>query len=104
MAEEFKWSWGKLVKGFLSKSFIAVVIATAVFVIYFLGVFSIRNEMVDWIIATVWGSVLIIFVFSRALEHAIENMKITAEIKAGAQANINADTAKVIEAIREVGK
>lgn len=102
MAEEkakSKWSW---VEFFKSKSFIAVLIATTIFVIYFLGIFKIRNEIVDWIVAVVWGAVLLIFVFSRALETAIENMKITAELKAGAQVTVNAEVAKLLEAIKTI--
>lgn len=98
---KFTWSWPLFFKGFISKSFLAVGISTAIFTLYFLGVFAIHNPTVDWIIATVWGAVLVIFVFSRALETAIENMKITAELKAGATASFNADAGKIIDAVKD---
>ena len=40
----------------------------------------------------------------KAVAGMIENTKITAELKAGAQTNINADTAKIIEAFKSISK
>jgi hypothetical protein len=64
-------------------------------------VFKKTNEIVDIIVAATLPATLLFFIFSRSLETAISNMKIAAEIKAGAQANVNADTNKIIEALKE---
>jgi uncharacterized membrane protein YjjP (DUF1212 family) len=95
--EKQKWSW---VQFFRSKSFMAVIFSLAVFCLWFLGVFKKNNEIVDIVVACTFAASLVFFIFSRSLETAIANMKIAAEFKAGAQANINADTAKVVEAVK----
>jgi uncharacterized membrane protein YjjP (DUF1212 family) len=92
-----KWSW---IQFFRSKSFMAVIFSLAVFCLWFLGVFKKTNEIVDIVVACTFAASLVFFIFSRSLETAIANIKIAAELKAGAQANINADTAKVVEAVK----
>ena len=61
-----------------------------------------RSEGVDsvlsWIVVGVWGILSIILVLHKAFESAVGNAKITAELKAGAQ--LNAEAAKVIEAVK----
>jgi hypothetical protein len=95
-----KWSF---VLFFRSKSFMAVIFSLAVFCLWFLGIFKKVNEIVDIVVACTFAASLVFFIFSRALETAIANMKIAAELKASAQANINTDTAKVIEAVKNIG-
>jgi hypothetical protein len=96
-----KWSWVHL---FRSKSFLAVLISLFVFCLWFFDVFKKTNEIVDIIVGATLPAALLCFIFSRSLETAISNMKIAAEIKAGAQANVNADTAKIVEAIKDIKK
>jgi hypothetical protein len=92
-----KWSWVHFLK---SKSFWAVIFSLAIFCLWFSDIFSKKNEIVDIIVAGTFAATLVCFIFSRSLETAIAGMKITAEIKAGTQANINADTSKIIEAVK----
>jgi hypothetical protein len=92
-----KWSW---IQFFRSKSFMAVIFSLAIFCLWFLGVFKKDNEIVDIVVACTFAASLVFFIFSRSLETAIANMKIAAELKAEAQANINADTAKIIEVLK----
>jgi hypothetical protein len=54
----------------------------------------------------IWGVISVIYLIGEPIEKGIgimfENAKIYAELKAGAQANINTDTAKVIEAVKNI--
>jgi len=54
----------------------------------------------------IWGVISVIYLIGEPIEKGIglmfENAKISAELKAGAQANINTDTAKVIEAVKNI--
>jgi hypothetical protein len=55
----------------------------------------------------IWGIISVIYLIGEPLEKGIgimfENAKLSAEIKAGAQASISTDTAKVKEAIKSSG-
>jgi hypothetical protein len=98
--EKPKWSW---VYFFRSKSFWAVIFSLAIFCLWFLDMFKKTNAIVDIIVAGTFAATLVCFIFSRSLETAISNMKITAELKAEAKANVYSDTAKIIEAIKNNG-
>ena len=57
----------------------------------------------------IWGIISVIYLIGDPIEKGIglmfENAKLTAELKAGAQANINTDTAKAIgAAIKDGGR
>jgi hypothetical protein len=55
-----------------------------------------------------WGVISVIYLIGEPAETGIGTMlgntKISAELKAGAQANLNADPAKVVEAVKNIKK
>jgi hypothetical protein len=104
--KEYKWSWVKFIIGLTrlitSPETIAFGISTwFVYRVLFDNKTALGQEKTLLII---WGAITGLFIlgvsFKKAISNAIYNMKITAELKAGAQANINTDTAKVIEAVK----
>jgi hypothetical protein len=94
-----KWSWTHF---FRSKGFVTVMIATAGWAVWFSGVFPVKSVVGDIIICGGWVGMLVFFIFSRAWDSFFSNIKITAELKAAAQANVNADAAKIIETLKTV--
>jgi len=113
--KEEKWSKDKFTIG-ISKLFVNM--STFAWAVYTVLAFIIILRIIfkaqsDTLIIYLTSPVMIILVsgwvvvsiimgcnLQKAVAGMIENTKITAELKAGAQANINADTAKVIEAIK----
>jgi len=115
--KEEKWSKDKFIIGiaklFVNMSTFAWAMYTVLaFIIILRIIFKAQS---DTLIIYLTSPVMIILVsgwvvvsiimgcnLQKAVAGMIENTKITAEIKAGAQANINADTAKIIEAIKTI--
>jgi len=97
-----KWNWVKFIKGWINHKFLAFVITTLIIykIIFGVTLNLTPNERIAVII--VWGAVTLFFILGKSIDNAIYNAKITAEFKAGAQANINTDTAKVIEAVKSI--
>jgi len=95
--EPRKWSWAEFAIGFLNKKLIVFSVST---VIVFFLLFKVvdADPVFRWIMGGGWLLLGIIFMLSNSIEKAIENSKITLELKAGAQANMNAEMSKVIEA------
>jgi hypothetical protein len=100
--EDEKWNWVKFLKGWINHKFIAFIITTLMInkIIFGKGLSLAANETI--VVIIVWGVVTVFFILGKAIDNAIYNAKITAEFKAGAQANINTDTAKVIEAVKNL--
>jgi hypothetical protein len=95
-----KWSW---VEFFKSKCFWAMVLSVAHNYFWF-AVFSqtIKNQVVDIIVAGTVAAAIVFFIFSRPLETAIANMKMSLELKKELKAN--ADAAGLINAFKNGGK
>jgi hypothetical protein len=100
MEEARKWSWVEFVLGFINKKLLVYGVAT---VIVFFLLFKIvdADPVFRWIMGGGWLLLGIIFMLSASIEKAVENAKISLELKAGAQANLNAEMAKVIEAAKD---
>jgi len=115
--KEEKWSKDKfsigVAKLFVNMATVSWAVYTALAFIVILRI--IFKAQSDTLIVYLTSPVMIILVsgwvvvsiimgcnLQKAVAGMIENTKITAELKAGAQANINADTAKVIEAIKTI--
>ena len=101
MEEPREWSWVEFKIGFLHKSFVVFLIST---VIVFLLLFNVVNAdpVFRWIMGGGWLLLGITYMLSRSIEKAVENAKISLELKAGAQANINAEMSKMIEVMKNV--
>ena len=83
MDNETKWSWTKFWIGKLSNKFIAWVVSTVlVFITLFHNGWTNVNS--ETVILVVWGAVTFIYMLHGAIDIAVENMKISAELKAGA--------------------
>ena len=97
-----KWCWVKFTKGWINHKFLAFIVTTVmVYKMMFENIFNLE-VMERLAVIIVWGIVSLFFILGKSIDNAFYNMKITAELKAGAQANINADTAKIIEAVKGV--
>ena len=85
------WSWTKFKKEWISRVFLAwiVIIVISAFII-FLKI-PVANNILIFI-----GGATFIFMLEKPLGKVISN----AEIKAGAQANIDTNIAKIIEAVK----
>jgi hypothetical protein len=75
-------------------------------IIVFLLLFKVvdADPVFRWIMGGGWLLLGIVFMLSRSIEKAMENAKINLELKAGAQANLNAEMSKVIEAAKSIIK
>jgi len=101
-SEDEKWNGIKFMKGWINHKFLAFVTFTVIStVMIFKKILSIDSKERITILI-IWGVVTVVFILGKAIDNAIYNAKITAEFKAGAQANINTDTAKVIEAVKNI--
>jgi len=96
---QFKWSWAKFFKGKCSNKFIAWIAATAVIVWIIAARLAGDHSFAGFekTVLIIWGAVTFIFMLSGSIDTAVANMKISAELKAGAQMAVNTDTAKAIE-------
>jgi len=97
-----KWCWVKFIKGWINHKFLAFVITTVIvtIMIFKKELALASNERI--VIFIIWGVVTVVFILGRAIDNAIYNAHIAAEFKAGAQLNVNTDTAKVIEAVKNI--
>jgi hypothetical protein len=105
MEEKKKFSFNVLFIKLSSRKFWVWIGTSLLF--YFLApkFVSIPSPVALAAVIIVWGLVTIIYLIGEPLETGIgtmtANAKITAELKAGLQATLNTDTAKVIEAIKK---
>ena len=89
--KEVMWSWPKFWIGKLSNKFIAMIISTVlVFITLFHNGWT--NPISEVVIIAVWGLIMFIYMLPGAMEMAVSNMKISAELKAGASINKNIAT------------
>jgi hypothetical protein len=97
-----RWDWVKFIKGWINQKFLAFILTTLmVYKLLFEDILSLdTRERLAVII--VWGVVTVFFILGRSIDNAFYNAKISGEFKAGVQANINTDTAKVIEAVKNI--
>jgi len=112
--EPKKWCWTKFITGFLKHKLIAFLVTTAlvIWIISWLmylhstpGSFVSDGLMVFfYIVGVVWGVTIFIFILSGAIDNMVSNAKLNMEIKAGAQANLNADAAEIIKTVKGGGK
>lgn len=105
MSEPRKWSWTEFFIGFIKKSFLVWLISTAILVFIILFELLKKDGDLDkifyWIMAGGWLLFGIIFSLTKAIETAVENAKISLELKASAQANAGAELDKVLEKIKQ---
>jgi len=98
---KFKWNWGKFIAHKCSNKFLAWITSTAIIVWIIAG----RKEVLvpfgsfEIGVMVVWGAVTVIFMLSGAIDTAVANAKITAELKAGVQKMVNTETVKGEKAI-----
>jgi len=109
MDEPRKWSWVEFFVGFLNKKLLVWGISTFfVVTILYRIVFDKTpadgsiDTVFNWIIIGGWLLLSVIYMLSNSIEKAVENAKISMELKAGAQANVNAEMNKVIEAVKSI--
>jgi len=100
--KEEKWSWVKFIKGWINHKFLAFVVTTVIITVMIfkkeLNLAS--NERI--VVFIIWGVVTVVFILGKAIDNAVYNAQIKAELKAEAQLNVNTDTAKVIEAVKNI--
>ncbi|MCL2480811.1 MAG: hypothetical protein FWF38_03765 [Spirochaetaceae bacterium] len=90
------WCWTKFKKEWISRVFLAwvAIMALSAFVIF-------MDIKIETNVLFLLGGATLIFMLEKPLGKLLgENTKISAEAKVGAQANINTDTAKVLEAVK----
>jgi len=98
MSEIRKWSWTEFVLGFLNKNFLVWGMSTAI-VAFILFKKTDIDSVFYWIMGGGWLLLSVIFMLAKHIGTAVENAKISLELKAAAEAKVNTDTAKVIEVI-----
>ena len=105
MKEEagFKWSWGKFFKGKCSNKFIAFLcIFVLVTWVMASGLIEKLSMPFEIGLISLLAATTIIFMLSGSIDTAVENAKLTLELKAGMQKTISTDTARVIEAVKNL--
>jgi len=102
---EYSWSWAKFFIGLTRLLTSQEFIVFAVYSVIILMAMANQWALADgpaWVVGYIVISC--IFILKKCLEKVLEiiagNTNINAELKFGAQANINTDTAKVIEAAK----
>jgi len=101
MKEPRKWSWSEFFIGFLNKKLLVFAVSTAiVFLLLFVVVEA--DPVFRWIMGGGWLLLGIIYMLSGSIEKAVEKATISLELKAGAQAAINGEINKIIEAAKEI--
>jgi uncharacterized membrane protein len=100
--EKEKWSWDAFkIKTFCWRNFIWLISTVLVFLTVFLNRALGLEKIAIWIIIGIWGILSVILVLHKAFEKAVGNAEIKANLSAAAQ--LNADTAKIIEAAKGTG-
>jgi ABC-type polysaccharide/polyol phosphate export permease len=102
MKESRKWSWVEFAVGFLNKKLVIFIVSTVIVFLLLFNVVEDTDPVFRWIMGGGWLLLGIIFMLSNSVEKAVENAKIILELKAGAQANLNTEMSKVIEAAKNV--
>jgi hypothetical protein len=102
MEESRKWSWVEFIVGFLNKKLVVFAVSTTIVFLLLFEVVKDDDAVFRWIMGGGWLLLGIIFMLSGSLEKAIEKATISLELKAGAQANLNAEMSKVIEAAKSI--
>jgi hypothetical protein len=100
MKESREWSWVEFAIGFLNKKLVVFAVSTVIVFLLLFNVVKDDDVVFRWIMGGGWLLLGIIFMLSNSIERAVENAKISLELKAGAQANLNAEMSKVIEAVK----
>ena len=86
--KDTQWSWTKFWIGKLSNKFIAFVVSTTlIFIALFHNGWTNPNS--ETVILIVWGAVTFIYMLHGAIDTAVANTKINAELKAGASISKN---------------
>jgi len=93
-----KWCWTKFVTGFLKHKLIAFIVTTLM-VVWIISWLMVLHDSVKpisqslmvffYIVGSVWGVSIIVFMLSGAIDNAVYNAQLKMEIKAGAQANFD---------------
>jgi len=89
-SEDEKWNAVKFMKGWINHKFLAFVIVTWRINILLdkrLAETTFSPTALDLAIVIIWGVVVVAFIFGRSLDIAVESMKLSAELKAGASIN-----------------
>ena len=95
------WCWVTFIKGWINHKFLAFVVTTfMVYKILFLNDILKLEVQERLAVIIVWGVVTLFFILGKSIDNAFYNAKLSAEFKAGAQANINADPAKIVDAVK----
>jgi len=102
MGEPRKWSWEEFFIGFLNKRLVVFSVSTVIVFLLLFKVVEDADPVFRWIMGGGWLLLGIIFMLSNSIEKAVENAKISLELKAGAQANINGEINKIMEAVKSM--
>jgi hypothetical protein len=100
MEESRKWSWEEFFIGFLNKKLVVFTVSTVIVFLLLFKIVEDADPVFHWIMGGGWLLLGIIFMLSNSIEKAIENAKISLELKAGAQANINGEINKIMETVK----
>jgi hypothetical protein len=100
MDESRKWSWVEFLLGFLNKKLVVFSISTVIVFFMLFKVVEDADPVFRWIMGGGWLLLGIIFMLSNSIEKAVENSKISLELKAGVQTNINGEINKIMEALK----
>lgn len=84
MDKDVKWSWPKFFIGKLGNKFFAWVMSTVLVYNLLMSDHAVTSAENEKIVLIIWGVVTVIFMLAGALDVAVSNMKMTAELKAGA--------------------
>ena len=98
--EPREWSWTEFKIGFLNKNLVVFLISTVIVFLLLLKVVEDSDPVFRWIMGGGWILLGIIFMLSKSIEKAVENAKISLELKAGAQ--VNAEVSKIVEMIKDI--
>lgn len=104
MEENRKWSTVEFFLGFLNKKLVVFTISTVIVFFLLFKVVEENDPVFRWIMGGGWLLLGIIFMLSSSIEKAVEKAQISLELKAGAQANLNGEVNKIIEAAKAVKK
>jgi hypothetical protein len=85
--DEVKWSWSKFFIGKLSNKFIAWLVFTVIIFIAMFTQSSVMDVVVQRFVWIIYGAVTIIYMLSGAIDKAVGNMQIKANLSAGAKLN-----------------
>jgi len=84
---KFAWDWGKFFQGKADNKLLAFIVTTVLVIVTLFINSVVTNIVNERVLLIIWGGSTAIYMLSGAIDIAISNMKISAELKAGASIN-----------------